>query len=1244
MKFHRTILPAAVAAMAVQMVSAQEITPKWYQHINGSFGVAEADKLPILKKAGQPGTINLNGTDLMDAYSQLIRYDATRLLLGIRENGINEGDANNSAETKALAAAYPDRSLIWLDAATGKPLGIAWKESLTPTSDIGIDVTAEGQGSQSNNNNAWWRVALDEGPEGQRALYSHFKHIVLRYAPKVGGGWETTPTVVYEEQVRGVGDGLSNGDGFNSWRYRDFKVRGSGVNTVIYVGGGTWRAGHHPQVLVTTDGMNFKPKGRVDNRDNGARRNDYALGGLSSFPVEYPNNYGGDSSQKISVVYAGHFPGTGWPARPNRYTSNPLNPFPTPAYNAQPDVALYVRNETAFGGLPAFNWEAAGKDGLPIDNAVDGVTRYDGNWNVGMETDPSLEYIVSFSSPSWNNQFPDVNGENVRKPGWLAIHRLDGSIASGNSALKMDFVENDEVYAPDTNTAETGHDYLYDPGIQVIPDTTAAANLDKSEVLIAMGSAGFGVFTVQNVGATIVSNPINQTVAAGTDVTITANVTGSPNDFQWYLDGQPLPAKSYYLGTTKKSTLKIPAVTTADAGTYQLKWTNPITGAGQTTEATLTVTGNAVRLTAAQIVPENPLPVTIPNGSVVATGENAFTVSGPGLIAFPSASNADQPGDVQEFAYESITGDFDISVKLTGLTSGPVTDPIDANAGAGLTARVSTAALSPSFNLNVSNPLGANQVLVNGRAIEGQNYTVFSRTYPGVVDVLPNQWLRIRRVGDYFAAYVGTNGTTWSLIGQRYQQWPATLLVGAYAFSASYITVDGTPTGGTNLATATFTNYGPTPITDTTAPTLVSVGTTDKATVGVKFSEPVASASAVLPINYKLSQGNVTAVRMGIGGDTVYLTVTGLTSDTFTVTVLGGVTDTAGNSIAANSMASGKWSNWASSDIGLIQDPAVRPTPGDDPGRVGQAVAVSSGDTETEVEIVGGGSNAWNPGDFLHYLNKPTPITGDFDVMVEVSRNDRPANTAGWANSGLMLRESVYLPGQDGTVDGTKVAMVANTTYLENSGPNRAAIPLWREEPGAGYGNGNAGFNWFNNEIDGIRGYYLDLNAVDAAGTKDPESSDLSARWLRIQRVGNIFSFYASYNGKVWEKYADDKELPLASNLLFGFSTMNDTGSNPPPGNAYAGNGMVGTDWEGNQNPSNYSVQRIRIGTNVSPRFPVVTPTISITTTPLGVVITYSGTLYSSDTLGGNYTPVAGATSPYPVPAGTTQKFFRAMN
>jgi hypothetical protein len=55
-------------------------------------------------------------------------------------------------------------------------------------------------------------------------------------------------------------------------------------------------------------------------------------------------------------------------------------------------------------------------------------------------------------------------------------------------------------------------------------------------------------------------------------------------------------------------------------------------------------------------------------------------------------------------------------------------------------------------------------------------------------------------------------------------------------------------------------------------------------------------------------------------------------------------------------------------------------------------------------------------------------------------------------------------------------------------------------------------------------------------------------------------------------------------------------------------------------------------------------PTISIGRNAAGqVVITYSGTLLSSPTVNGTYSPVSGASSPYTVPTGPGSTFFRAQ-
>lgn len=1239
----------ALAAALVQVASAQEITPKWFEHINASVGVAETNKLPILKKQGTP-TESLDGTDSMDAYRNLIRYDSTRLLLGVGENGINESDPSTSAADKALAAAYPDHSLIWLDSETGRPLGLAWQESFRPDLLAGKDVTTVGQSSSY----VWWRVALDDGPAGQRALYSAFKHLILRYAPKAGGGWETTPTVAYEEQIAGVGDGLSNGDGSLSWRFRDFHVKGSGTNTVILAGGGTWRAGHHPQVLVTTDGLNFTPKGRVDNRDNGARRNDYALGGLSSFPVEYPNNFGGDVNPKISVVYAGHFPGTGFEARPNRYASNPAKPVPSPEYNQQPNVSIYVRNESGADGLPAFYWEAAGKDGKPIDYTVDGTTRYDGNWNAALATDKDIDYIVAYSMPSWNNVLPkiDPNGDDssprYQTPAWLAIHRLDGSIASGNSSFKLDFRENDE---PIADQVPVGHDYLYDPWIEVYPDTNAPANLKKAEVLVSFGSAGFGAFTVQNVAATLVSSPASQTVAAGSTVTLTANVTGSPNSFQWYRNGVPLPAAPYFKGYNKVA-LTIVGVTPADAGSYQLKWVNPVSGAGQTVAANLTVTGTSTRWAGAtDVFPGNLDPAPAPG--LVVTNASSFTIKAGGFAAFDHADTETllATGDFSFFRYEELTGDFDKRVRLASFTNLPVDpniplpDPADVLARAGLMLRQSTSANTPTLDISVYNPNNpsSDYVKVAGRGRVDQIYSqTLSRTYPGVSTNLPNQWLRMRRVGNAFAFYVSTNGTSWSLVSEQYQKFPATVLFGTFASPDN--------AEGSSYAVAEFADYGDVTATDTVAPTLVSVGTLDGKTIGVKFSEPVNSVSATQLANYTVSGVTVVAAAPGISPNTVYLKVAGLVSASFTVTV-SGVVDEAGNAVAAGSSAAGKISNWAVTDVGYIQNPANRPTLGDDPYLTGQAVAVSS-DTNPEIEIVGGGSNAYNPGDFITYVYKSYP--GDFDVVVAVNRFDKRGIAGGYANSGIHVRKGLYREDTTAIAESTKVPAYVNIVYYEASGPNRAAIQLNRPNPGDGYGNNNPNMN--TEVIDGLMGWFTGLTTVNAAGTVSPQSSPTQAHWLRVKRTGTKYTALFSYDGVTWvTQDQPELDLPnLSGSVLVGFANQNDTGYGVPPDDTYGGNGTLITLDDGTkkntQNESNYGVLRISSLGDFATAFPNPAPVLTIKTVGANVVLSWTGTGYtlqSAASITGAFAPAglpvvtAGGVNTVTVNPGNGAAFYR---
>ena len=173
---------------------------------------------------------------------------------------------------------------------------------------------------------------------------------------------------------------------------------------------------------------------------------------------------------------------------------------------------------------------------------------------------------------------------------------------------------------------------------------------------------------------------------------------------------------------------------------------------------------------------------------------------------------------------------------------------------------------------------------------------------------------------------------------------------------------------------------------------------------------------------------------------------------------------------------------------------------------------------------------------------------------------------------------------------------------------------------------------------------------MDSVGTSDPASTASSARWLRIKREGNLFHFYASWDGVTWDNYHNE-ELALPTSLLVGFSTMTDSGAGTPPLSAYANNGHTidpndplnpATMGGSAMNESNYAVQRVRL----YPNGPVVGAPgpLSIAYVDGKVQISWptDGTLQSADAVTGSWQNVAGQTNPYVVtPAPGSQRFYR---
>src|SRR5436309_4887443 len=399
--FAKTVLAlAATTTVAI----GQVVTPVWVQRLapwgtegNGTnstvlIGTDPTNQFVLLAGSRPEPNNNEDGSEIQPVFSRLQPYDATRMLLFIAENGINETDPSLTPAQSFLAAAYPDRSAVWIDAATGRNLGLAWYGGLHPALNCipPYDVQNASTGNQLAAYDPiftfYFQPALDEGPPGQRALYDGVNHVILRYAPLPdGSGWTNVPTIAYEENVPGIGDGLTDGSGGPSgdngqrYRWRNFRVMGWGTNTTIIGGGGTWRPGMHTQVLATTNGLTFFPRGRVADRSDGIR-NDYSGGGMGSRVVRYGTD---PAHPNLEVYYQGHYPAYAYPGEtPERYLSDPDNLWAgrtnVTAYNQQPSVAMFDStpgttnsNSGQTNNLPPFQWEQAGKNGLSIDYTND---------------------------------------------------------------------------------------------------------------------------------------------------------------------------------------------------------------------------------------------------------------------------------------------------------------------------------------------------------------------------------------------------------------------------------------------------------------------------------------------------------------------------------------------------------------------------------------------------------------------------------------------------------------------------------------------------------------------------------------------------------------------------------------------------------------------------------------------------------------------------------------------------------
>lgn len=462
-----------------------QITPVW-EHLTSS----DSTPLPILTGTPPNGiTVDtVDGTSEIDTYGGFRVYDETRALLGVRENGINETDPNHDSE---LAAMYPDRSLIWIDLATGAPMGVALEVGFNPVP-LDQDFTDAG-GTLID-------YYFNFGVSDDGVVYVGYKNKIVRFAPDGNDGFET-PTVAFTKENDGS-------DLWAAWRWENIRVMGSGADTTIVAGGKTWRPNMGYYYLVTTDGLTYTESAYVPNGFGNA-----SGGGSSLMPGRDP------AFPDDMWMYVSTYPGSdnGLGTRFYRFVIAPFD-----------------------GGVDVF------KDpdyaGVQIPEEFTPEENYHGRFLSDVDADGNLDYMVAYSTPSYNSA---AIGADPFRPGYLALHNHDGELLA---TYTLNVTEADELIPDASGTVSNFHSAL--GGVELIPTADGSEIIWYSGVY---GYGRYSVGPVIPEAAWYFDGtdelvPSGGTPFAAGDLPATSedNPMGAENDFSLALDGS---ATAYYADT-----------------------------------------------------------------------------------------------------------------------------------------------------------------------------------------------------------------------------------------------------------------------------------------------------------------------------------------------------------------------------------------------------------------------------------------------------------------------------------------------------------------------------------------------------------------------------------------------------------------------------------------------------------------------------------------------------------------------
>jgi len=261
---------------------------------------------------------------------------------------------------------------------------------------------------------------------------------------------------------------------------------------------------------------------------------------------------------------------------------------------------------------------------------------------------------------------------------------------------------------------------------------------------------------------------------------------------------------------------------------------------------------------------------------------------------------------------------------------------------------------------------------------------------------------------------------------------------------------------------------------DNSPPVLVSAATLDGVHIGVCFNERVQPAMAVEASNWSVTGVMVLSAELQPNGKSVLLT---LDQPPAILTVsLGRISDLSGNYNF----------NLATQIVGSVAGAMDVGSP----PLSGSSFTCAVGD----VDVVAGGADIWGNSDECYFVFQP--LTGNFDVKARVQRLDAVNY---FSKAGLMARES--LAPDSKTIEAY-------------------TFPL----PPDGVGTFEAGVRSANG------------GSTETWGGHPPTT--LPNAWIRLHRLGQVFSAFFSGDGSNWTKYAqtDLSSTPLNQGLLVGLA------------------------------------------------------------------------------------------------------------